>query len=150
MNMKVTRVKTTQMTFYSFCDYTLNDNKSCRRRVQHQICYCNSAPKRSKTTLRSTMSNFASYIPITGFSLRNAFTILLIQLLTISNYLQMSRLSLLVDAIRIDSVEFPSHVLIGHPVRYLFFKTIFLFNHKSYKKTWNGFLIYVMLLLFYR
>ena len=129
MNMKVTRVKTTQMTFYSFCDYTLNDNKSCRRRVQHQICYCNSAPKRSKTTLRSTMSNFASYIPITGFSLRNAFTILLIQLLTISNYLQMSRLSLLVDAIRIDSVEFPSHVLIGHPVRYLFFKTIFLFNY---------------------
>ena len=116
MSMKVTRVKTTQMTFYSFCDYTLSDNKSCRRR-QSQHWFSSSASKHQKSTLISTMFNLTSYIPTSGFSSRNIFTILIIQLLTISNYLQMSGLSILVDAIKIDSIDFPSHVLIGHPVR---------------------------------
>ena len=116
MNMKVSCVETTQMTFYSFCDYTMNDNKSCRRR-QRQKWYSRSPPKHQNLTLTSTMFKLASYIPTSGFSSRNIFIILIIQFLTISNYLQMSGLSILVDAIKIDSIDFPSHVLIGHPVR---------------------------------
>ena len=115
-NMKVNGAKTTQETLYTFCDYTLNNNKSFQRRRKLKTFHSSSAPKRLKSTLPTTMSNVTSYIPIMGFTLRHTFTILFIQLLTISNYLQMSRLSVFVDAIKIDSIEFPSHILIGNPV----------------------------------
>ena len=116
MNMKVKSVETTQATCYTFCDYTLKNNKSCKSPRKHKTWYSSTAPKRPKTILPITMSNINSCISTSGFYMGHTFTILLIQLLTISNYLQMSRLSVVVDAIKIDSIEFPSHILIGNPV----------------------------------
>ena len=116
MNMKVNSVETTQATCYTFCDYTLKNNKSCKSPRKHKTWYSRTTPKRLNTSLPIIMSNINSCIPTSGFFLRHTLTILLIQLLTISNYLQMGRLSVFVDAIKIDSIEFPSHILIGNPV----------------------------------
>ena len=130
--MKVKSAETTQTTCYTFCDYTLKNNKSCKSPRKHKTWYSSTAPKRQNTSLPITMSNINSRIPTSGFSLRHTFTILLIQLLTISNYLQMSRLSVVVDAIKIDSIEFPSHILIGNPVSKSIPKLHFQYNVKIY------------------
>ena len=76
-----------------------------------------SEPKHQKSILGAIMVNVASHIP-TGFSMKHALPVLVIQLLTISNYLNISRLktSIIVEAIRIDEINFPSHIEMGLPV----------------------------------
>ena len=106
----------------SWYDYKLNNHMICHTRRK-------SEPKNRKSFLGSTMVNVASHIP-TGFSMRHAFTLLFIQLLTISNYLSISRLksSAIVEAIKIESINFPSHIEIGLPVSIIKIK----FKHKYY------------------
>ena len=91
---------------------TKNYETSRRRRGYHTL-----GLKCPKSTLSFAMVNLVSHIP-TGVSMRHAFTVLIVQLLTVSNYLDISRTrpNMLAEAIRIDSIEFPSHVLFGHPV----------------------------------
>ena len=95
------------------------------------ICHTRrkSERKNRKSFLGSTMVNVASHIPA-GFSMRHAFTLLFIQLLTISNYLSISRLksTAMVEAIKIEGINFPSHIEIGLPVSIIKIR----FKHKYY------------------
>ena len=111
------------LTSCSWYDYKLNNHMICHTRRK-------SEPKHRKSFLGSTMVNVASHIP-TGFSMRYAFSVLIVQFLVFSNYLDITgpRKNLLAEAIRIDSIEFPSHVLFGHPVIiYESRSTIYLFG----------------------
>ena len=98
------------LTYCSSHDNKLNNHMICLTRRK-------SEPKYEKSILGSIMVNVASHIP-TGFTMRHAFTVLIIQLLTISNYLNISRLksSIIVEAIRIEEINFPSHIEMGLPV----------------------------------
>ena len=104
------------LTSYSCSKRTTKNHETFRprRREYHTL-----GLKYQKSTLCFAMANLVSHIP-TGFSMRHAFTILIVQLLAVSNYLDISRPGpdLFAEAIRIDSIEFPSHVLVGHPVMF--------------------------------
>ena len=54
-----------------------------------------------------------------GFAMRYAFTKLFFQLLAVSNYLDIShrRPNMIAEALKIENIEFPSHVMIGTQVR---------------------------------
>ena len=107
----------TTLTFYSVRNYTKDIYRT--RRPRNQIHRRTLGLKTQKSVLCLAMANLASHVP-TSFSMRNAFTLFILQLLTISNYLHISRQqpNIIAEAIEIQSIDFPSHVLIGHPVSF--------------------------------
>ena len=101
------------LTLHSCSEFTTKNKETFRRRRKYNTLRL----KCQKSALCFVMFNLVSHIP-TGFSIRYAFSVLIVQFLVFSNYLDITgpRNNLLAEAIRIDSIEFPSHVLFGHPV----------------------------------
>ena len=109
-----------KVRFDGCCNPNTSNRKVCQK--SHQGYRRTLGLKYLKSVCCLAMINLASHVPL-GFSMRNAF-ITIAQLITISNYLPITNLqpNMIVEAIEIENIDFPSHVLLNHPVSILFSK----------------------------
>ena len=109
-----------KVRFCSCCNLNTSNRKACQK--SRQGYRRTLGLKYLKSVCSFAMINLASHVPL-GFSMRNAF-ITIAQLITISNYLPITHLqpNMIAEAIEIENIDFPSHVLLNHPVSILFSK----------------------------
>ena len=112
-----------KVRFCSCCNLNTSNRKACQK--SRQGYRRTLGLKYLKSVCCFAMINLASHVPL-GFSMRNAF-ITIAQLITISNYLPITHLqpNMIAEAIEIENIDFPSHVLLNHPVSILFSKRYF-------------------------
>ena len=109
-----------KVRFCSCCNLNTSNRKVCQK--SRQGYRRTLGLKYFKSVCYLAMINLASHVPL-GFSMRNAF-ITIAQLITISNYLPITHLqpNMIAEAIEIENIDFPSHVLLNHPVSISFSK----------------------------